>query len=66
MQGWTNPSSQLIGWSDSDWEGDVYNDMSRAGCLYTLVGVVISWKSKKQTNIALSSSEAEYVRNFSG
>ena len=61
VQGWTNPSSQLTGWSDSDWGGDVDDRKSTGGYVYTLAGAAISWKSKKQTTVALSSTEAEYV-----
>ena len=61
MQGWTNSSSQLIDWSDSDWWGDVDDRKSRCSYVYTLAGVAILCKSKKQTTVALSSTEVEYV-----
>ena len=61
VQGWTNPSSQLCGWSDSDWGGDVDGRKSTSGYVYTLAGAAIAWRSKKQTTVALSSTEAEYV-----
>ena len=62
VQGWTNPnSSQLCGWSDSDWGGDVDGRKSTGGYVYTLAGAAIAWRSKKQTTVALSSTEAEYV-----
>ena len=32
-----------------------------AGYLFMLSGAGISWRSKKQNSVALSSSEAEYV-----
>ena len=34
---------------------------STGGYVYTLACAAISWKSKKQTTVALSSTEAEYV-----
>ena len=37
------------------------NRKSTSGYVYTLASVAISWKSKKQTTVALSSTEAEYV-----
>ena len=62
LQGWINPSSQLIGWFDSHWGGDMDDRKLTGGYGYTLVSVVISWKPKKQNTIALSdSTEAKYV-----
>ncbi|KAH7351683.1 hypothetical protein KP509_19G009700 [Ceratopteris richardii] len=34
---------------------------STSGCVFTLAGGAISWFSKKQTTVALSSTEAEFV-----
>ena len=61
--GWTNPSSQLIGWSDSDSGADVDDLKSTSAYVYTLARTAISWKSKKQTTmtVALSSIEVDYV-----
>lgn len=53
---------KLIGYSDSDWAGS--NDRkSTSGYAFTLNsdGPLISYKSKKQNVVALSSCEAEYV-----
>ena len=47
VQGWTNPTSQQIGWSDSDWGGDVDDRESIGGYVYTLVGVVVNVKETK-------------------
>ena len=60
LEGWTNPS-QLSGWTDSDWGGDVDGRKSTSGFVYCLAGAAIAWRSKKQTTVALSSTEAEYV-----
>lgn len=48
------------GWSDSDWAGDIDNRRSTTGYCFTLGGGAISWSSKKQPTVALSSTEAEY------
>ena len=61
LSGWTNPSSNLSGWSDSDWGEDVDNRKSTSGYVYTQAGRAIAWQSKKQTTVALSSTEAKYV-----
>ena len=50
----------LIGFTDNDWEGDSTDRKSTSGYVFMLVEGPISWSSKKQSAIALSSTEAEY------
>ena len=52
----------LKGFSDSDW-GSGHDRKSVSGYCFTLQenGPIISWKSKKQSIVALSTCEAEYV-----
>ena len=47
--------------SDSDFAGDTERRISVSGFILFLLGVPISWKSKGQKSVTLSSSEAEYV-----
>ena len=51
----------LIGYSDADWGGDLDSRHSTAGNLFLMAGGPISWSSKKQSVVALSTSEAEYI-----
>ena len=51
----------LHGYSDADWEGDLSTRKSTFGYIFRLGGATISWKSKRQTVVALSSTEAEYI-----
>jgi hypothetical protein len=51
----------LIGFSDADWGGDVDQSKSTSGCAFLLNDSAILWRSKKQSCIALSTMEAEYV-----
>ena len=51
----------LHGFSDSDWAGDLEDRKSTSGYLFKLSGAPISWRSKKQTSVALFTAEAKYV-----
>jgi hypothetical protein len=54
-------SSHLIGYSDSDWAGDPDTRRSTSGFVFMLAGGPVSWKSKLQSSVSLSSVEAEYI-----
>ena len=54
-------SVELHGYADADWAGDVDTRKSTSGFLFLIGNATISWRTKKQTVIALSSTEAEYV-----
>ena len=51
----------LIGYSDADWAGDVDERHSTSGNVFLLAKGAVSWLSKKQATVALSTAEAEYV-----
>ena len=53
--------SILSGYSDADWAGDINDRKSMSGYLFMMSGAATSWKSRKQTCVALSTAEAEYV-----
>jgi hypothetical protein len=52
---------KLIGYSDADWAGDAESRKSRSGYIFLLGGAAVSWQSKLQDIVALSSAEAEYI-----
>ena len=54
---------ELFGFSDSDWATDKDDRKSTSGFCFKLCrfGSVVSWASKKQGCVALSSCGAEYV-----
>jgi hypothetical protein len=51
----------LIGYSDSDYVGCKIDRKSTSGTCQLLGRSLVSWSSKKQNSIALSTAEAEYV-----
>jgi len=51
----------LVGWSDSNWAQDCDDRRSISGFVFNVAGSSISWSSKKQATVAISSVEAEYV-----
>lgn len=50
----------LAGYCDSNWAGCIKSRRSVMGLFLLFGGSPISWKSKNQPTIALSSAEAEY------
>ncbi|KAL5813710.1 hypothetical protein ACOSQ4_002631 [Xanthoceras sorbifolium] len=53
-------SLDLQAYSDADWAGDPTDRRSTTGFCFFLGDSLISWRSKKQTVTARSSTEAEY------
>ena len=51
----------LCGFSYSDFAGDKVDRKSTSGCCQFLGSSSISWHSKKQNSVALSTTEAEYI-----
>ena len=51
----------LVGFTDANWAGNIDNARSTTGYIFYLANGPISWKSKQQKTVALSSTEAEYM-----
>ena len=51
----------MLGYSDSDFAGDVEDRKCTTGVVYFLGNSLVTWASQKQKIVALSSCEAEYV-----
>jgi hypothetical protein len=56
-----DPLAVLSGYIDSDWAGDFDSRKSTSGYVFNVGSAVISWSSKLQSTVALSSCEAEYI-----
>ena len=50
-----------LGWVDADFAGDLDTRRSTSGEVFMMSGGPVSWSSKKQATVALSTTEAEYV-----
>ena len=51
----------MIGYSDSDYVGCKVERKSTSGTCQLLGRSLVSWSSKKQNSVALSTAEAEYI-----
>ena len=51
----------MYGYTDADWAGSISNRKSKSGGRYSLGSAMISWFRRKQSSVALSIAEAEYI-----
>ena len=51
----------LVGWVDADYAGDLGHRYSTSGFAFSVVGGTVVWGSKKQTAVATSTVEAEFM-----
>jgi len=56
-----NHNLELVGFSDSDWAGSREDRRSTTGFVFYLGDAAFTWSSKKQSIVALSTCEAEYI-----
>jgi hypothetical protein len=54
-------NTNLVGFSDSDWAGDMDDRKSTSGGCFYLGNNLVSWFSRKQNCVSLSTAESEYV-----
>jgi hypothetical protein len=52
---------RLQGYADADWAGSTVDRKSTSSCCFTLGSAMVSWCSRKQTYVALSTAEAKYI-----
>ncbi|XP_075077392.1 secreted RxLR effector protein 161-like [Nicotiana tabacum] len=56
----------LVGYADTDYAGFHVDRKSTPGTTYFLGSCLVSWGTKKQNSLALSTAEVEYVAAISG
>lgn len=54
-------ATPLVGYADADWGNDREDRKSISGSVFQVFGSTVSWNTKKQATVALSSTEAEYI-----
>ena len=59
-------NGELEGSTDSDWAGCEDTRRSTTGYVFTMCGGAISWSSQRQSTVALSATEAEYMASTQG
>ncbi|KMQ92933.1 integrase core domain protein [Lasius niger] len=53
--------SKLVGFSDADYAGDLETRRSTTGYLFSLASGPVTWSSRRQKIVTLSTTEAEYI-----
>jgi hypothetical protein len=52
---------RLHGYADTDWVESIVDRRSISGCCFSLGFSMVSWYNRKQSFVALSTAEAEYI-----
>ncbi len=63
LQFGATPSKEMLGYCDADWGGDLEDRRSTTRFVFMIGGGAISWSSKREPTIALSTTKAEYMAN---
>ncbi|KAM1556843.1 hypothetical protein PS2_040150 [Malus domestica] len=59
-------TEEVIGYTDSDYAGDQDDRKSTSGYVFIISSGAVSWSSKKQPVVTLSTTEAEFIAAASG
>ena len=58
---WYSKDSNGLWYANADWAGSVDDRKSTSGGRFYLGNNLVSWMSKKQNSVSLSTAEAEYI-----
>ena len=58
---YTRYPAVLEGYADANWISDIKDSKSTSGYVFTLASGAVSWKSSKQTIVARSTMESEFI-----
>lgn len=56
-----NKTSEIVGYADADWASNPDDRRSVTGYVFLKNGTAISWATKRQATVALSTTESEYM-----
>ena len=56
-----NTGADIAGYTDADWAGDAEDRKSTSGGCFFIGNNMVSWHSKKQNCVSLSTAQAEYI-----
>ena len=54
-------NTKIVAYTDNDFAGDIENRKNTSGFVFSLGAGAVSWSSKKQPMVTLSTTEAEYI-----
>jgi hypothetical protein len=57
----TGSKRVILGWADADWGGCLDTRRSTTGYVFSTYGGIVAWKSKRQSTVALSTTQAELL-----
>eukprot|EP00253_Pinus_taeda_P009127 PITA_09127 len=60
-EGFKEDEVKLCGFTDADWAGSPTDRKSTLGGVFSIGSTTVSWYSRKQRSVALSSTEAKYM-----
>jgi hypothetical protein len=52
---------ELVGYADADWGASINDRRSYKGYVFNFANAAVSWESRKQRTVAMSSTETEYM-----
>lgn len=61
---YSSTSCEIVGYSDASWGNDIDDRHSTSGVVFLFAGSPVAWVSRRQSTVALSTAESEYIALF--